>query len=108
MSPPNLELAVIGNCEVAALIDDREPRRLVCLPRPDGDPVFSALLTPAGGEAGTGVFAVDLVDLASTEQRYRRNTAVVETILHDAHGGSLARSAISARASAAAAASSGR
>ena len=91
MSPvrPNLDLDVIGNCEVSALIDDLGRIVWMCLPRPDGDPVFSALLTTEGGASPEGVFAVDMVDLASTEQRYRRNTAVVETILHDAHGGSL-------------------
>jgi len=91
MSPvrPNLELVVIGNCEVLALIDDLGRVVWMCLPRPDVDPVFSALLTTAGGASAAGVFAVDMVDLAGTEQRYRRNTAVVETILHDAHGGSL-------------------
>ncbi len=91
MSPvrPNLDLAVIGNCEVSALIDDLGRVVWMCLPRPDGDPAFSALLTSAGGASTDGVFAVDMVDLAGTEQRYQRNTAVVETILHDAHGGSL-------------------
>lgn len=91
MSPvrPNLDLAVVGNCEVSALIDDLGRIVWMCLPRPDGDPVFSALLTTEGGASAAGVFAIDLIDLASTEQRYRRNTAVVETILHDAHGGSL-------------------
>jgi hypothetical protein len=91
MSPvrPNLELVVIGNREVLALIDDLGRVVRMCPPRPDVDPVFSALLTTAGGASAAGVFAVDMVDLAGTEQRYRPNTAVVETILHDAHGGSL-------------------
>jgi hypothetical protein len=61
----------------------------MCLPRPDGDPVFSALLATEGGASADGVFAIDLVDLAKAEQCYRRNTAVVETTLYDAHGGSL-------------------
>lgn len=86
---PNLELAVIGNCEVSALIDDLGRIVWMCLPRPDGDPVFSALLTKEGGAAAEGVFAIDMVDFASAEQHYQRNTAVVETTLHDTHGGSL-------------------
>ncbi len=89
MALAHLNLAVIGNCQVSALIDDLGRVVWMCLPRPDGDPVFSALLTPEGGAAAGGVFAVDMVDLASAEQRYLRNTAVVETILHDTHGGSL-------------------
>jgi GH15 family glucan-1,4-alpha-glucosidase len=91
MSPrrPNLELAVIGNCQVSALIDDHGRVVWMCLPRPDGDPVFSALLTPEGGASADGVFAIDMVDLVGAEQSYLRNTGVVETILHDSHGGSL-------------------
>jgi GH15 family glucan-1,4-alpha-glucosidase len=88
-SRPNLELAVVGNCEVSALIDDVGRVVWMCLPRPDGDPVFSALLTRDGGEVPGGIFAIDLVDIARSEQRYLRNTAVLETILHDSHGGSL-------------------
>jgi len=86
---PNLELAVIGNCEVSALIDDVGRIVWMCLPRPDGDPVFSALLTRDGGAAAEGVFAVDMVDFVRAEQSYQRNSAMVETILHDTHGGSL-------------------
>ena len=57
---PDLDLGVIGNCQVAGLID--RLGRLVwgCLPRLDADPAFSALLTPEGGDAQTGVFAIDL------------------------------------------------
>jgi len=83
---PSLQLAVIGNCQISALIDARARIVWCCLPRPDGDPVFSALLTPAGGAAEQGVFAVELSDFARSEQRYVENTAVVETVLHDVHG----------------------
>src|SRR5258706_3086940 len=87
--PQPLNLAVIGNCEVSALIDARGRLVWMCLPRPDGDPVFSALLTPALGGTPRGTFAVDLTDLAQAEQRYERNTAIVETTLRDAHGGAI-------------------
>lgn len=86
---PNLDLSVVGNCQVSALIDDRGRIVWMCLPRPDGDPVFSALLTKEGGAADQGVFAIELADLATSEQSYCRNTAVVETILRDSHGGAL-------------------
>jgi len=86
---PNLNLGVIGNCQVAALIDDRGRIVWACLPGPDGDPVFSALLSAEGGAAGRGVFAVDLTDAVSGEQRYVHNTAILETTLHDVRGGAL-------------------
>ncbi len=83
----DLDLAVVGNCEVAALIDARGRVVWMCLPRPDGDPVFSALLTRSGGASARGVFAIELVGLAHSEQRYVRNTAVLETLLSDQRGG---------------------
>ncbi len=81
-----LDLAVVGNCEVAALIDRQARVVWMCLPRPDGDPVFSALLTRTGGEAARGVFAIDLVGVVDSQQRYLRNTAIVETELCDERG----------------------
>ena len=45
---------VIGNCQVAALIDEQARMVWACLPRPDGDPVFSALLQKEGGASETG------------------------------------------------------
>ena len=82
----SLELGLIGNCEVAALIDEHARIVWACLPRFDGDPVFCALLTRDGGEAATGLFAVDLQHRARSTQRYLRNTAILETLLDDGHG----------------------
>ena len=82
-----LDLAVVGNCEICALIDYQGRVVWMCLPRPDGDPVFSALLTREQGAAARGVFAVDLQDAIEAEQQYIRNTAIVETVLRDAQGG---------------------
>ena len=82
----SLNLAVVGNCEVSALVDGQARIVWMCLPRPDGDPIFSALLTRAGGGGSRGTFAVDLVDLKRCEQQYLRNTAILETVLHDARG----------------------
>ncbi len=53
----------------------------MCLPQPDGDPVFCALLQKELGDSPRGVFALELADLADTQQRYLRNTAILETIL---------------------------
>jgi GH15 family glucan-1,4-alpha-glucosidase len=85
----SLSLAVVGNCEVSALIDARGRLVWMCLPRPDGDPVFSALLTPALGETTQGVFSVELAEQVHGEQHYERNTAIVATTLRDAHGGTV-------------------
>ena len=84
-----MNYGVIGNCQVAALIDEQARMVWACLPRPDGDPIFSSLLQKEGGDSTTGVFAVDMIDLTRSEQTYLRNSAIIETRLYDAHGGVL-------------------
>ena len=85
----SLDLAVIGNCQVNALIDTQGRIVWACLPKPDADPVFCSLLSRDGGSSANGVFAVDLRDLASAKRSYLRNTAIVETTLTDTHGNSI-------------------
>jgi GH15 family glucan-1,4-alpha-glucosidase len=85
----SLDLALIGNCQIAALIDASARIVWACLPRPDADPVFCALLNRDGGDSASGVFAVDMRDAAKIERRYLRNTAIVESVLTDSHGNSL-------------------
>lgn len=81
---PSLALGAIGNCAVSALIDTRAAIVWSCMPRPDGDPVFHALL--GGDDAQRGLFAIELEDLAHCEQAYEPNTAVLRTRLVDAQG----------------------
>ncbi|SIP88679.1 Glucoamylase (glucan-1,4-alpha-glucosidase), GH15 family [Paracoccus thiocyanatus] len=86
--PPSmqtLDLGVIGNSAVAALIDPAGTLNWMCLPRLDGDPVFCALLGPPG-EPGEGAWSLRLCDQVSTSQRYQRNTAILETVLTDRDG----------------------
>ena len=82
----NLELGVVGNCEIAALVDESARIVWACLPRLDGDPVFCSLLMPEGGDAAKGVFAVEMQHGARSTQRYLRNTAILETLLDDGAG----------------------
>lgn len=79
---PNLELAVIGNCSIASLIDLRGRHVFTCLPRLDGDPVFCRLLD----REDSGFFDVELAGAITSSQQYLRNTAVVETRLEAADG----------------------
>lgn len=82
----NLELGVVGNCAFAALIDRDANVVWCCLPRFDGDPVFHSLLgSPPNLEDG-GFFGVELEDRVHTEQDYKGNTAVLETVLHGKQG----------------------
>jgi hypothetical protein len=53
----NLDLGLIGNCSISALID-REARIVwCCLPRFDGDPIFHALLGHSKAAPDDGVFS---------------------------------------------------
>ncbi len=81
----NLELAVIGNCQISALLDRQARIVWSCLPRPDGNPTFCSLLEPADDD-GRGVYEVELVDFSHAEQAYLSNTPIVQTTLHDSHG----------------------
>jgi pentatricopeptide repeat protein len=82
----NLDLGVIGNCAVAALID-RDARVVwYCLPRFDGDPVFHSLLGAPSEAPDDGVFSIELEDHVHSEQHYIENTAVLVTELHGRQG----------------------
>ena len=84
---PDLDLWPIGNCQVSTLIDRTGRFVWGCVPRVDGDPVFSALL---GGEAPeAGFWSVDLEGCVSTEQQYLRNTPVLVTRHADAAGNAI-------------------
>jgi GH15 family glucan-1,4-alpha-glucosidase len=80
----DLNLGVIGNSTVAALIDARARIVWGCFPHFDGDPGFCALLSP---QHDGGDWAIELDDFDHAEQHYIANTAVLVTLLHDRHGG---------------------
>ena len=74
----SLDLWLIGNCQVSALIDKTGRFVWACAPRVDGDPLFSTLLSGEAVEgAGFGFWSVELENGVSTRQRYRRNTPVL-------------------------------
>jgi GH15 family glucan-1,4-alpha-glucosidase len=81
----DLDLAVIGNCQIAALLDRRARVVWACVPRFDGDPTFCSLLN-GNGDPAAGFYDVELQGFARSEQRYLPNTAIVETVLHDGDG----------------------
>ncbi len=85
LSGGNLDLGIVGNCNVSALVDAQGRLVWACLPRYDGDPVFCALLCDT--REGRGTFAIEMQNLARAEQRYLRNTAILVTTLHDQNGG---------------------
>ncbi|HEX3859498.1 MAG TPA: glycoside hydrolase family 15 protein [Pseudolabrys sp.] len=86
MSHHGLDLAVIGNGRTAALVDPTSRIVWWCLPRYDGDPVFSRLLAGDEEKGFTDVVIEDQVDRTS---EYLRNTAMVSTVLTDCNGGAV-------------------
>lgn len=87
LTEASLELAVIGNCQVSALVDETGRMVWACMPRFDSNPVFCSLLMGDQQEVERGVFEVVLEDFARAEQRYVVNTPILETLLYDTHGG---------------------
>lgn len=81
-----LDLALVGNCSISALIDGRGRIVWSCFPRFDGDPIFHALLGMPVRSQPSGVFEIELEDLRSTRQSYIPNTGVVRTVLEGARG----------------------
>ena len=83
---PNLHLGLIGNGSFGALLDARGRVVWACVPTFDGDPAFCALLQP---QIDGGDWSIELEDFDRAEQSYIDNTAVLRTVLHDRHGGSV-------------------
>jgi hypothetical protein len=89
-----LDLAAIGNCAIAALIDRKGDLVWACFPRLDGEPVFCGLLDGLAEEdtardKRSGVFSIRLMGMARCEQSYIENTAVLVSTMSDAHGNSI-------------------
>jgi hypothetical protein len=79
-----LDLAVLGNGRLAALVDPCSRLVWWCYPRFDGDPIFSRLVS---GQEEKGFSDVVLDDMADYQSEYIRNTAIVRTELTDKNGG---------------------
>jgi GH15 family glucan-1,4-alpha-glucosidase len=83
MNDFGLDLAVIGNCRTAALLEPSSRLVWWCFPRFDGDPVFCRLLA---GDEEKGFCDVLLAGMVAFSSDYLRNTALVSTVLTDRDG----------------------
>lgn len=85
--PPksDLDIAPIGNGRIAALVNTKGRIVWWCFPRLDSDPVFSRLVA---GDEEKGFCDVLIHGNGPSTSRaaYRRNTAIIETILEDDGG----------------------
>lgn len=89
----SLDLALIGNCSISALIDTSGRIVWSCLPRFDGDPVFCSLIDDNGtagdaaeADAAAGFWDIELEGFSRSEQHYLHNSAIVVTTLYDQDG----------------------
>jgi GH15 family glucan-1,4-alpha-glucosidase len=85
---PDLDLWPIGNCQVSALIDRAGRFVWACVPRVDGEPVFSALVDSREDDQ-RGFWSIELEGGTKVEQSYRRNTAVLVTRHSDDDGNAI-------------------
>jgi GH15 family glucan-1,4-alpha-glucosidase len=79
----SLDLGLVGNCAISALVDRTGTIVWSCFPRFDGDPLFCRLLNEDGER---GFYAIELDGMVRAEQSYLRNTAVLATTLTDGAG----------------------
>jgi pentatricopeptide repeat protein len=80
---------VVGNCQIAVLIDEQGRYVWGSFPRMDSDPFFCSLLKSDAQRGDPGFFAVDIVDFDRAEQTYIDNTAILSTTLFDRQGGAI-------------------
>jgi GH15 family glucan-1,4-alpha-glucosidase len=85
----SLDLGLVGNCGVAALVNPAGEIVWSCMPHADGDPVFCSLLKERRADGDFGFFAVELAEPAHTEQHYLSNTPILVTRLTDRRGGAV-------------------
>jgi GH15 family glucan-1,4-alpha-glucosidase len=82
----SLDLGLIGNGTVSALIRPSSEIAWACFPRFDGDPAFCSLLREGTAETDHGFHLLELIDCVREEQEYLANTPVLVTRLYDANG----------------------
>ena len=96
-SATTLELGVIGNGTVGALVDARGRFVWWCLPAFDGDPAFCSLLSPRHHDAGW--FDVVLDGESGARQHYLENSAILVTRLDAVDGSAIVIACSAKRAS---------
>jgi len=82
----SLDLALVGNGWVSALIDEHASIVWYCLPRLDGDPVFCSLLSADDRREKPGRLDIELEGAVRSEQTYLPDTPILVSRLYDAAG----------------------
>ncbi len=82
----SLDLALVGNGRIGALIDAQGGVVWCCFPRFDGDPVFCSLLAGDHPPNANGTFTIELEGMDRVEQEYVPNAPILVTRLFDNNG----------------------
>ena len=82
----SLDLALIGNGTIGALIDAEARVVWCCFPRFDGDSVFCSLLDGEPRRDQAGAFSIELTGVTRREQGYLPDTPILVTRLYDEKG----------------------
>ena len=85
----SLDLALVGNGSLSALIDENGSVVWCCFPRLDGDPAFCSLLGGDDAEQRPGQFDIRLEGAVKIEQAYQVDTPILVTRLYDASGSAI-------------------
>ncbi len=89
MRQQSLDLALIGNCSIGALVNKQAEIVWCCMPRFDGEPIFGSLLQKSNPD-NHGTYQIVIEDFSHSEQEYVKNTAILVTRLYDKHGSGVA------------------
>ncbi|MEO8575583.1 MAG: glycoside hydrolase family 15 protein [Gemmatimonadales bacterium] len=82
----SLDLALVGNGTIGALVSGQAEIVWMCVPMFDGDPVFCSLLRGPAQSKHDGGFAIELIGSVRSEQEYSRDTPIIVTRFFDAAG----------------------
>ncbi|MDP9203399.1 MAG: glycoside hydrolase family 15 protein, partial [Gemmatimonadota bacterium] len=85
----SLDLALVGNGAIGALIDAQATVVWCCFPRFDGDPVFGSLLAGESQAERAGIFSIELVGAERIKQQYVTDTPILVTRCYDKKGGGI-------------------
>ncbi|MEP7329193.1 MAG: glycoside hydrolase family 15 protein [Betaproteobacteria bacterium] len=83
----NLDLALIGNGRIGALVDANAAIVWGCFPGLDGDPAFCALLDTTPPENARGIWTIAVEEAVDVTQSYVENSAVLRTRITDRSNG---------------------
>src|SRR4029079_3094786 len=85
----DLNLALIGNCNIGALINAEGEIVWGCFPRFDSDALFCTLLQGKHEQDAIGLWGIDILDHDRAEQHYVPDTPILITRLYDKQGGAV-------------------